>query len=499
MILFFPIGAFVGGLIWVVRSLLGAKNAAQAPGAVRRTRGTPVALFQTLSFLFVYLPFALWAAFEVGGATSVLWGFATFVVVAVAVCWAPYWLAWRVLGPLGLPALGRAVLWLAPSSALEKFQGNLEVFSAAYGGRPKLKRWKATFWTFFAAALRGEAEGDLQRVEQLLELMEGRSPRQLPRRLRSQGVELLAWPAMDAGNWEEAGRRLALGRGRGVRLLRRLEVAFAAPEAGASSPVLLWFLWLIAPERRRTLPLVRSALAPKPPRAPRIAVAAMARAGESVWSRHLGLLADAGAGRPISAVSVEALAEDWDAVLGRDCYLRLLRRAAELGVTGVQAAAETLRPAIEAELEDLAVAVEGLWPEPSHPDGLAAQVRRRRLDRLFAAVQAEVDPFRGNNFQSFPRQLDTPFSEMERWLRFRLSLRQLLASDPGALATAWHNGLRLAACNWPVFILRTYGQEAQWACREMSAWCEPLARAVGDQEIVKLSHGNSRIGRSFLG
>jgi hypothetical protein len=28
----------------------------------------------------------------------------------------------------------------------------------------------------------------------------------------------------------------------------------------------------------------------------------------------------------------------------------------------------------------------------------------------------------------------------------------------------------------------------------MSDWCETLAREVDDREIVKLSHGNSRLG-----
>jgi hypothetical protein len=129
---------------------------------------------------------------------------------------------------------------------------------------------------------------------------------------------------------------------------------------------------------------------------------------------------------------------------------------------------------------------------------LVAKLRRRRLDRLFAAVQVEVEPFRGHSFASFPRKLDTPLAEMERWLQFRLSLRRLLSSNAEALPTAWYNGLRLAACNWPVYLLQAHGAAAFWACREMSAWCETLAREVDDQEIVKLSHGNSQVGRSRL-
>ncbi len=194
---------------------------------------------------------------------------------------------------------------------------------------------------------------------------------------------------------------------------------------------------------------------------------------------------------------IEALAERWETALGRKGHLRLLTRAVELGAPDARSAAAALRPAVEAELEALAETVEGVWPEPARP-GLAAKLRRNRLDRLFAALQTEVEPFQGHDFASFPRKLDTPLAEMERWLQFRLSLSRLLASNAGALPTAWYGGLRLAACNWPVYLLRTHGAAAYWACREMSAWCETLAREVDDQEIVKLSHGNSRVGLSRL-
>lgn len=490
MVLILPIGGLVWVLIWLFRALRG-RIAPKTQGYVPAVKGPPVSIGQTLIFLLICLPLALAAAGYAAGLGPDGWGGLVFGLALLLICRAPYWLAWRVLGPFGFPALGRIVLYLAPSLEVDTSQGHQELFSAAFGGRPRPERWAATPWSFFVIALRRESEGSEDGVEQLLELLTGLPPRRLPRRLPSQGVELLAWPAIRKGDWDEARRRLAHGRGRGVRLLGRLAAAHT-PSAIPPSAFSLGWAWLLAPDRHHTLPLVRSALNRQPGREPAPAVPAAAE--ENVWLRHLELLARAGAGRQVSVADVEALAGGWEAVLGKKGHLRLLTRAVELGAPDAQAAAAALRPAVEAELEALAETVEGDWPEPARR-GLVTKLRRRRLDRLFAAVQSEVDPFRGHDLTNFPRPLDTPLAEMERWLQVRLSLRRLLGSNPDALPTVWYSGLRLAACNWPVYLLRTHGSAARWACREMSAWCETLALEMDDQEIIKLSHGNSRAGR----
>jgi hypothetical protein len=337
-------------------------------------------------------------------------------------------------------------------------------------------------------------------VEALLELLRDLSSWRLPWRLRGQGFELLAWPAIQAGDWEEALRRLAHGRGRGVRLLRWVA---SAHTGGAASPALLWLAWLLAPERRRTRPLVLAVVEPErtaaiipPPRvrAPREEAAAT---DGGVWLRHLKLLADAAEGRPVRPSDIEAVAEDWENAFKKAGRMRLLSRGAELEVPDVQAVVAGVPPALRAELEAVAESVDGPWPEPQRRDGLAAEVCRRRLDRLYATVQVEVDPFLGQ--KGIQRKLGDPLAELERWLQFRRDLRRLLeASGEDALPTSWYNGLRIAACNWPVFLLRTYGLDAHWACRQMFRWSEAQARRMGDQEIAKLSHGNLRQVRSFL-
>ncbi|HEY4594107.1 MAG TPA: hypothetical protein VIJ61_16930, partial [Thermoanaerobaculia bacterium] len=251
----------------------------------------------------------------------------------------------------------------------------------------------------------------------------------LPRRLRGQAFELLAWPALQAGHWKEARRRLAPGRGRGVRLLRML----ASAHLSTPPSRLLWLAWLLAPERRRTFAFVQAALDDphaiegRPVEERRVAPMNEKMGEETVWRRHLELLAAAAVGNSVIAGDVESLAESWEPVLGPRNFRRLMTRAVELGAPDAQAAAAALRPAIEAELEDLAEAVEGAWAEPKRSGGLVAKVQQGRLDRLFAAVQAEVEPFRGHDFATFPRRLDSPLAEMERWLQFRLSLRRLLA------------------------------------------------------------------------
>jgi hypothetical protein len=448
---------------------------------------------------FFYLPLVVRSTLVGEPAESVWPGLLSFAAAIFATCTGPRWLAWRVLGPWGLPAVGQAVLWLAPSFTLRTFRGNLELFSAAFGGEPKPQRWTAGPWFLFTRALRSDREGDPGRVEALLELLRDLSSWRLPWRLRGQGFELLAWPAIQAGDWEEALRRLAHGRGRGVRLLR---LVASAHTGRVASPFLLWLAWLLAPGRWRTRPLVlalldterTAAIAPSS-RVPAPLEAAAATDG--VWLRHLKLLADAAEGRPVRPSDVDAVAEEWEDTFRKADRMRLLSRGAELGVPDVQAVVAGLRPALLAELEAVAESADGLWPEPQRRDGLAAEVRRRRSDRLFAAVQVEVDPFLGR--KGFQRKLEDPLAELERWLQFRRDLRRLLeASGENALPTSWYNGLRIAACNWPVFLLRTYGPDAHWACRQMFRWSEAQARRMGDQEIASLSHGNLRQVRGFL-
>jgi hypothetical protein len=476
MVLYVPIGPILVLLLWLFRSLAGSKakpGAARIPAAAPAPRATParISIGHLFVYGFFYLPLVGRMTMAGEPAESAWPGLLSFAAAIFAACIGTRWLAWRVLGPWGLPAVGRAVLWLAPSFTLRTFRGNLELFSAAFGGKPKPQRWAAGPWFLFTRALRSDREGDPGRVEALLELLRDLSSWRLPWRLRGQGFELLAWPAIQAGDWEEALLRLAHGRGRGVRLLR---LVASAHTGGAASPVLLWLAWLLAPGRWRTRPLVlavldteRTAAIAPPSRvsAPREAAAAM----DGVWLRHLKLLAAAAEGLLVRPPDIEAVAEEWEDTFKKAGRLHLLSRGAELGVPDVQAVVAGLRPALLAELEAVAESADGPWPEPQRRDGLAAEVRRRRCDRLFAAVQVEVDPFLGR--KGFQRNLEDPLTELERWLQFRRGLRRLLeASGENALPTSWYNGLRIAACNWPVFLLETYGSEAHWACRQMFRW-----------------------------
>ncbi len=503
MVLYFPVVPIVILLVSLFLNLVQRK--AQTRPAVPAVQAAPapraaqsrISIGHLFLYAFFYLPLVVPVTLGREQTGSVWPNLLSFAAAVFATCMGPRWLAWRVLGPWGLPAVGRAVLWLAPSFTLRTFRGNLELFSAAFGGAPKPQRWTAGPWFLFTRALRSDREGDSGRVEALLELLRDLSSWRLPWRLRGQGFELLAWPAIQAGDWEEALRRLAHGRGRGVRLLRLVASAHTRHSGGAASPFLLWLAWLLAPGRRRTRPLVLAVLGVGIPPPLVHAPQEEAAATDGVWLRHLKLLGDAAEGRPVRPSDIEAVAEHWEDTFRKAGRMRLLSRGAELEVPDVQAVVAGMQPALRAELEAVAESVDGPWPEPQRRDGLAAEVRRRRRDRLFAAVQAEVDPFLGG--KGFQRKLDDPLAELERWLQFRRGLRRLLeASGEDALPTSWYNGLRIAACNWPVFLLRTYGLDAYWACRQMFRWSEAQARRMGDQEIAKLSQGNLRQVRSFL-
>ena len=90
------------------------------------------------------------------------------------------------------------------------------------------------------------------------------------------------------------------------------------------------------------------------------------------------------------------------------------------------------------------------------------------------------------------RALDQPLVELERWYRFQRDVERLRAAGGrDALQTAWFNGLRYVACNWPVYLERAYTEDSAWACREMHLWCASLSAEVMDQQIHSLSTDNA--------
>ena len=490
-------------LIFVARAVISQMDkrdgvprrpATQAGGSVLTT---PIKLGAALYVACILFPVSLLAALWTGD-----WygeggfGFLVFILVFFGTFQLPHWLAWRVLAPLGWPRTARLCLRLACFADKDDRRGALQLLDAAYdqgdgpGWRPG--PGKVTLWTIFALAAQAEREEDPARADLILEGIQrlGSIPYGT---LRKQGLELLAWPAIRRREWRKAFDRLEAGRGRGVRLLRRIAEAHQPMEKPPSF-LGLWLAWLLAPERRRSLPYVREALNARktalPSRlSPRTPAPSPVTETGSVQLRHLRLLRRAAAGRTVRTANLEALATAWEEALDGAGNARVLSRGLELGVQGVAQAAEALRSSVIGELEALASVAEGPW-SVEEGEGLAGFLRSRQIESILQILERETEGFPTSGHLA--RKLDPPLVELDRWYRFRSDFERLRAAGgEDALFTAWFNGLRYAACNWPVDLGKAYPGQAALACREMHLWSASLASELGDEQISSLSSSNA--------
>jgi hypothetical protein len=424
----------------------------------------------------------------------------------------PHWLAWRVLGPLGAVRLGRACLVIGIFNTAGNRLGARALFAARFGGAEDWRGAPASPWTAGALALASEAAGDAERADALQLLLAGMPSRaaRVPRRARAVIGEALAWGALRRGDWAGARRRARLAGGRGGFAVQ----AYAEAHLGVATRAPRLLLgWLSAPRRRVALPALRAALAalaawqaapaplaalgmaltaPAPPD-PGVSQASPAREEGAGGPRlaHLRLLARAAAADPLPAAAVEELVRAWEEQLTPAAGAALVRRAMELGGQEIADLPAVLHGAIRDELELLAEVAEGPWSraESVALGGLAQQ----RRSRAFAAIEAEIEAFRAKADGLPCRPLSTPLEELDRWLLLRQQVERLAqAGGDDALATAFHNGLGVTACNWPVYLVQQRGRGAGWTAYVMHLWSAELASHMADDELATLSRKNAR-------
>ena len=483
---------------WLVGRILGA-----GPGRVS------IALHRRLPFPVPRIPYptadglvrtVLWALFCIYtyGALKVLLilllsdareplaGYAALGLTLFLSTRAPWWLVWRVLGPAGRVRAGRGVLIVAGPVRGYRRRGAVDLFTAVYGqGSRALEVERANPWLAVAAVVREERRRDLERMalfEEGIEKLPRNAP--FPRSLRVVGGEALARLALLRGDWPAVARRARLGRGRGVllmRLLARTHLGRPVP------PFILWTAWLLSPGRRESRPWVRKAI-----QGVGKGEEATLPAAPSPWLEHLRLLSDAAAGRPVPVEAVARLAASWEEELTAARQAPWIARGLELGARSPSAACDELRREVLDGLQAMIGAGRGDWPETGG-EGLAAELGRRCRDRLFDSIHRRVLPFQdGEPTRSF----GPPMEEWGEWLALRRDVQRLAElCGPAAVATAWHGGLRLAACNWPVFLERRYGPRVMWATHVMHGWAARLARETSDDDIQRLCGRNLALAR----
>jgi hypothetical protein len=412
---------------------------------------------------------------------------ASLVIVGVTVAphVVPSWLAWRVCGPWGWLKAGRACLAFSGAGRrkLER-EGARVLYRAAFEPTlPDLGLESVNPWSVVALVVEAERRGDVESAARLADGLEELPPEALlSRRWRRFAVELLTLGAARRGDWREVERRLRLGRGRGVRFLRLLAKAHLRDLGERPSRLALWWAWALAPWRRQGWVWLDAALA-----------AGEASAGPpqaqtaGPWAEHLRLLATAAAGS-VPMTDIAALTRTWEGVLDARHEAEWIARGLELGARAPAEAYARLRSSVLREMDALLDAAAG--PLPEEPSLLWTELLDRRRDHLLAGLKRWTAPF-GDGVAG--RAFRPPIEEWTEWVTFRRHVLRLASCGPDTLATAWHNGLRLTACNWPVFLHQTYGAQATWAVCVMYVWSSWLATWVGDERIRTLSQDNYRI------
>lgn len=329
----------------------------------------------------------------------------------------PWPIARLVLIPLGLPRLAYFLTWTSDYTFHLDRQGGAALAGAwAIVRQPKLDEAAAEWIAkklargdvlrgagVFASGLLLAARGDLDGARALIESIDDLDPRASPPALRRFASSWLAADAAARGDWLRVGELgLRLGdSGREAWLLSAVAQSLRL-EPMAPGRLGLWLRWALAPQRAKTLPIVRRALAaldgafvepeadaPRKPAAP-------AHEGDDLstaLSLHASLLC-----RPRDAVTVKdvrALSQAWDVVLSdRGTERGIEARALVLGASGPKPALDRLRGAIEEDIA-LVILTAGLsLAELGSESVTAERVRRDVRDRLLSEVEAMADGIR---------------------------------------------------------------------------------------------------------
>jgi len=419
---------------------------------------------------------------------------ASWIVLLVLLHLGPEWLAWRELGPRGWVRTGRGLLrWATAGRRRADRTGPLALFSTLWAAEtPDLYEEDAGPWTAIALVLDAERRGEPERARALAHWIDHVPPGNLLSwRLRTYGIEVFARSAARAGDWREVARRVRLGRGRGVRFLRKVAAVHEGKRVSAAA---LWWAWALAPGRKEGRSWRDAALATITPGSEPETAREATEPSAVPWLEHLRLLDTAAAGRPLALDRVARLADAWQEELSGQRVAQWMVRGLELGARAPSEVCREIRGQVMSELDALVEAAQGGWPEETSE--LAAELMARRRGLLLQGLSRWTTGFPSRGGVDRPIRL--PVEEWTDWVAFHDHVFRVASCGRETLQTAWHNGLRLTACNWPVHLQRAHGEKSHWAACVMYAWAGWFAAWAGDDEIQRLSESNFKIARTQL-
>lgn len=353
-----------------------------------------------------------------------------------------------------------------------------------------------------AAGFLAAARGDRETARQLLRSAIAMDEAAYPKAARRAAVSWLVADAAARGDWR-AVAELGESMGDGSREAWLLSAVAQSLHLDPFSPgrLGLWLRWLIAPNRRATLPIVERAVLAlngafiEPERESLPPFNEPVQDIESdPWARALHLHASLLATQPalIQPEDVKLAALAWDNALSGAGH-RVDDRARVLGLSGGAGGASVLYAFAQAIEEDLSAVVKGseipLGSLASEGDGLAERVRRRLRDELLTEIEGAVRALaqRTEDKRELP-----PVDEWREWL-YVASLYERGAERVGddfrrlAFATLHSDACAFAVWHFNERSQRPIGNAVfRWLLRE--------AERVEDERAATLQRKNVAIG-----
>jgi hypothetical protein len=421
-------------------------------------------------------------------------------LVALA-CW-PSLIIERIAVPLGLP---RLAFWTTVGLRPLYVVSGAKSIAVCHAARALLRKRQpspermAWLQEELSRAAKGRgatlvAEGflavlrrDLRTARALLRTADALHHSQTPRTLRRATRDWLVADAAAAGNWDEVVAR-------GVRADQKMRWSYAVGRmaqrligrGGAPYRATMIVLWIVAPRRIATFPLLRRALAASPPKP------ALATEQAPNLPYALGRLAGlhdfpAGAsnGRLLEAVRMlEAALE------AQETRAFVEKRALALGATRSGDALlgqfrEQLETALGALLDEGAAT-----RLPEEPPVLLSGAVRRARQRLLRELESYC-----NDYKQRTRAL-IPLSELDEWRAWAMvrdSGERLLAIDPGSEATMYQV-VYYAVCNFAVF--QHNDMKRRGMAHQMFHWLHDRAMNVGSVAESALTAKNMKASLS---
>lgn len=423
----------------------------------------------------------VWARGSLGPVSTILIG---VVIPAWLFVLFPGWLAFRIAAPAGLRRLATLACWMSPLVRLRDLP-SIAAFLDMAADRP-CAAWgelPADAWTALGAALQADRRRSLARAARVADaLAHLPAGARFPWLARLYGVETLLLSAAARADWPAVARYARIGRGRLCALLARIGRA-AGGEAGARRPG--WALWLLAPMRRATWPLLRALPRRIGADRRRDETAAAAAPAPGVYARHVALLAAAARHEEIATDVVLALAAAWEPEIEDAALARLQARALELGVRDGAARARALREQVQDDLTLLLAHADGELARAA-----AAPLAARTRERQLAAIR-EVLPTLDADAVGPTLH---PLEAWERWLALRGAWER--AEQTGgrvALAALWRGSVRDRLWGYCCALSHQHGARAAWAVLAMFDWLADRAEYVGDLVAVLANRENARI------